>query len=330
DRGRHTAAAGQGHRSPCPAAPAEADLRPGQLHAGVPRGPAGDLRDLRGVAVPAGGVLLADELERVHAHPDLRGAGQLHAGADRLDLPPGDAEQHHPRGGAAAGDDRAGPGARLAAHRRRQQPRPDARPAGLGLLPRRLLLPLRDPGHRHRHHVEPDLRPERRHPQRAADPDRRGERGLLPLARRRAHRDAGDDLRHRLGLRRLLHGAVRGGDQGHPGRDLRGRPDRRGRPAADRRQDHGPADPRQRADGLRLHGHPRARRVRLHGGAEPRRRAEQLDPGDVAAAAEHGLHQGPVRRGVRHGRRARGDHPGLLGPGVPRQPPAERQGGGAV
>ena len=61
-------------------------------------------------------------------------------------------------------------------------------------------------------------------------------------------------------------------------------------------------------------------------GAEPRRRTQQLHPGDGAAAVHHRLHQGPVRPGLRHGRRAGRRDPAVRGSRLRRQPTARRKG----
>ena len=174
----------------------------------------------------------------------------------------------------------------------------------LELLPGDLVLPLHDPGDHHRNPVESDVRPVRRPGERHPHQARVRPVRQLPLARGHPHRHAGLDVRDHLGLRRLLHGAVRRSDQGDPVGLLRRDPAGRRRPDPDGVVDHDPVDPRQHPDRLHLPGHRGPRRVRLHGCAQPRRRAGQLDPCDATATAHHRIHEGSVRPRQRDGRGA--------------------------
>ena len=167
--------------------------------------------------------------------PDMNFVGlrELPEAAPRRHLHDRVLEQHPAGGRGAPGDRRAQLRAGHDGHRGGHHARGRAWDPELQLLPGDLVLPLHDPGDHHRHPVESDVRPVRRPAERHPRQARVRPVRQLPLARGHPHRHAGLDVRDHLGLRGLLHGAVRRSDQGDPVGLLRRDPAGRRRPDPD-------------------------------------------------------------------------------------------------
>ena len=238
------------------------------------------------------------------------------------------AQQHRARHRGPACDDHPGAGDRQHRDGRRPVAWAGQRNQGLEPVPGCVVLPLLHPGNRDRPDLGAGLRPVGRNPQCLPYRHRIEPIPELRLAGRGVDRDARLHVRDHLGLRRVLRGAVRGLHQGHPGRDLRGRPPRRSRPVPDLHLGDHPADPGHRPDGRHLHRHRRAGRVRLHVGAEPVRRPQQFNADHVAGPVQHGVPQGPVRLCHRDGGHPRHRHAAVRCAGVHDQPPDRRRKAG--
>src|SRR5690625_3283271 len=262
---------------------------------------------VRGLAGAAGDLLLPDQLARPGRHPGVHRSGQLRPTVQRRHLPTGPGQQPHPADRAAHGRDhpRLRPGS--TGHRRRQQSRTDPRGRRRQPVPDGQLLPLRGPGRRGRHPLRLHLLAQWRVAQRDAGPGGPEPRHRLAGAPR--PRPVGDHGRRGVVPGRLLHGAVRGRDQGRPLGDRRGRapgrlwtvPARGGRDPAD--------DPRERLHRRRVHGHRRPRHVRLHTGDDPQRRHREEHRGDLPISLRDRVPEVPVRAGLGHGCGAgAGDH----------------------